>query len=278
MGIDNNLLTVEQLSVALPGAQPLVKGISFSMGQERLALVGESGSGKSLTARALMGLLPPPLQLQAQRLTLGGEDLTRLNERQWNRLRGKKVAMVMQDPKHALNPTQQIGRQVEEPLLLHTRLGRAERREKVLDMLAAVGLPDPVALRQRYPHQLSGGMGQRVMLAIALINDPQLLIADEPTSALDHQMRDQVLQLIENLVEQRNMGLILISHDLQQVAHYCERVLVMYKGELLDQLPADRLATATHPYTHTLWSCRPSRETHGKQLPVLDRALLESLK
>jgi peptide/nickel transport system ATP-binding protein len=278
MGIDNNLLIVEQLSVALPGAQPLVKGISFSMGQERLALVGESGSGKSLTARALMGLLPPPLQLQAQRLTLGGEDLTRLNERQWNRLRGNKVAMVMQDPKHALNPTQQIGRQVEEPLLLHTRLGRAERREKVLDMLAAVGLPDPVALRQRYPHQLSGGMGQRVMLAIALINDPQLLIADEPTSALDHQMRDQVLQLIENLVEQRNMGLILISHDLQQVAHYCERVLVMYKGELLDQLPADRLATATHPYTRTLWSCRPSRETHGKQLPVLDRALLESLK
>lgn len=278
MGIDNNLLTVERLSVALPGSPPLVKDISFSMGQERLALVGESGSGKSLTARALMGLLPPPLQLQAQRLTLGGDDLTRLNERQWNRLRGNKVAMVMQDPKHALNPTQPIGRQVEEPLLLHTRLGRAERREKVLDMLAAVGLPDPQALRQRYPHQLSGGMGQRVMLAIALINDPQLLIADEPTSALDHQMRDQVLQLIENLVEQRNMGLILISHDLQQVAHYCERVLVMYKGELLDQLPADRLASATHPYTRTLWSCRPSRETHGKPLPVLDRALLESLK
>ncbi|CAI0944371.1 Glutathione import ATP-binding protein GsiA [Serratia proteamaculans] len=278
MGIDNNLLTVERLSVALPGSPPLVKDISFSMGQERLALVGESGSGKSLTARALMGLLPPPLQLQAQRLTLGDDDLARLNERQWNRLRGNKVAMVMQDPKHALNPTQPIGRQVEEPLLLHTRLGRAERREKVLDMLAAVGLPDPQSLRQRYPHQLSGGMGQRVMLAIALINDPQLLIADEPTSALDHQMRDQVLQLIETLVEQRNMGLILISHDLQQVAHYCERVLVMYKGELLDQLPADRLASATHPYTRTLWSCRPSRETRGKPLPVLDRALLESLK
>lgn len=278
MDIDNPLLTVERLSVLLPASPPLVKGISFSMGQERLALVGESGSGKSLTARALMGLLPPPLQLQAQRLTLGDDDLTRLNERQWNRLRGNKVAMVMQDPKHALNPPQPIGRQVEEPLLLHTRLGRAERREKVLDMLAAVGLPDPQALSQRYPHQLSGGMGQRVMLAIALINDPQLLIADEPTSALDHQMRDQVLQLIENLVEQRNMGLILISHDLQQVAHYCERVLVMYKGELLDQLPADRLASATHPYTRTLWSCRPSRETHGKTLPVLDRVLLESLK
>ncbi|WP_199634854.1 ABC transporter ATP-binding protein [Serratia sp. PAMC26656] len=280
MGIDNRLLIADRLSVLLPAPQPvaLVKEISFSMGQERLALVGESGSGKSLTARALMGLLPPPLQVRAQRLTLGGDELTRLNERQWNRLRGTKVAMVMQDPKHALNPTQPIGKQVEEPLLLHTRLDRAERREKVLDMLAAVGLPDPAALRQRYPHQLSGGMGQRVMLAIALINDPQLLIADEPTSALDHQMRDQVLQLIENLVEQRNMGLILISHDLQQVAHYCERVLVMYKGELLDQLPADRLASATHPYTRTLWSCRPSRETHGKPLPVLDRTLLEALK
>jgi peptide/nickel transport system ATP-binding protein len=117
MDIDNPLLTVERLSVLLPASPPLVKGISFSMGQERLALVGESGSGKSLTARALMGLLPPPLQLQAQRLTLGDDDLTRLNERQWNRLRGNKVAMVMQDPKHALNPTQPIGRQVEEPLL-----------------------------------------------------------------------------------------------------------------------------------------------------------------
>ena len=140
------------------------------------------------------------------------------------------------------------------------------------------GLADPAALCRRYPHQLSGGMGQRVMLAIALINDPQLLIADEPTSALDHQMRDQVLQLIDNLVAQRNMGLILISHDLQQVAHHCERVLVMYKGELLDQLPAAELAQATHPYTRTLWACRPSRETRGKPLPVLDRALLETLK
>jgi len=121
-------------------------------------------------------------------------------------------------------------------------------------------------------------MGQRVMLAIALINDPQWLIADEPTSALDFDMREQVLGLIERLVEQRNMGLILISHDLQQVAHYCERVLVMYKGELLDELPADQLAHATHPYTHTLWSCRPSKFTHGERLPVLDRALLASLK
>ncbi|HHB1424269.1 TPA: ABC transporter ATP-binding protein [Serratia odorifera] len=275
----NSLLTVDRLSIGLR-AQPLelVHDISFRVGQERLALVGESGSGKSLTARALMGLLPSSLQLRAQHLSLDDDDLTRISERQWSRLRGSKMAMVLQDPKHALNPTQPIGRQVEEPLLLHSSLRRAERREKVLDMLAAVGLPAVKTLSQRYPHQLSGGMGQRVMLAIALINDPRLLIADEPTSALDHQMRGQVLQLIERLVEQRNMGLILISHDLQQVAHYCERVLVMYQGRIVDRLPADQLAHASHPYTQTLWSCRPSKATRGQPLPVLDRRLLEALK
>lgn len=273
-------LTAKDLTIYLPGERPLelVKSLSFSVGQERVALVGESGSGKSLTARALMGLLPHPCKLRASGLTLGDNDLTTLKEREWSRLRGNRVSMVMQDPKHALNPTQKIGKQVEEPLRLHTRLGRKERQEKVADMLNAVGLPNPAFLQQQYPHQLSGGMGQRVMLAIALINDPQWLIADEPTSALDFDMREQVLGLIERLVEQRNMGLILISHDLQQVAHHCERVLVMYKGELLDELPADQLAQATHPYTHTLWSCRPSKFTHGERLPVLDRALLASLK
>ena len=143
-------------------------------------------------------------------------------------------------------------------------------------MLDAVGLPDPRALMQFYPHQLSGGMGQRVMLAIALITDPAFLIADEPTSALDHAMRDQVLSLIRQLVESRNMGLLLISHDLQQVSEHCERVMVMYKGRVLDTLPAADLPQATHPYTRTLWSCRPSKVTHGQPLPVLDRAALEA--
>lgn len=278
--LNTDKLVAKDLTIYLPGERPLelVKSLSLSVGQERVALVGESGSGKSLTARALMGLLPHPCQLRASQLMLGDHDLTTLKEREWNKLRGNRVSMVMQDPKHALNPTQKIGKQVEEPLRLHTRLGRKERQEKVADMLNAVGLPNPAFLQQQYPHQLSGGMGQRVMLAIALINDPQWLIADEPTSALDFDMREQVLGLIERLVEQRNMGLILISHDLQQVAHYCERVLVMYKGELLDELPADQLAHATHPYTHTLWSCRPSKFTHGERLPVLDRALLASLK
>ena len=257
------------------GGVPLVKQLSFALARERVALVGESGSGKSLTARALMGLLAPGLHLQARQLQVAGHDALTLNEKRWSQLRGSDLAMVMQDPKYALNPTRTIGWQVEEPLRLHHRLSRAERREKVAEMLAAVGLPQPTQLMTRYPHQLSGGMGQRVMLAIALIADPQFLIADEPTSALDHAMRDQVLALIRRLVEERNMGLLLISHDLQQVSEHCERVMVMYKGRLLDTLPAADLPRATHPYTRTLWSCRPSKATHGQLLPTLDRRALE---
>ncbi|WP_437615054.1 ABC transporter ATP-binding protein [Erwinia sp. V71] len=270
------LIIADGLTIALDSGVRLVKDISFSLGRERVALVGESGSGKSLTARSLMGLLAPSLQVQARQLTIAGENALTLTERRWGQLRASKLAMVMQDPKYALNPTRTIGWQVEEPLKLHQSLSRAARREKVLDMLDAVGLTQPAQLVDRYPHQLSGGMGQRVMLGIALITDPQFLIADEPTSALDHAMRDQVLALIRRLVEQRNMGLLLISHDLQQVSEHCERVMVMYKGEVLDNLPAAELPRATHPYTRTLWSCRPGKATHGQPLPVLDRAALEA--
>jgi len=272
---NNLLLHAESLSIRSDDAL-LVDDISFRIGRERVALVGESGSGKSLTARSLMGLLSPALHLHAQKLEVAGQDALRLSEKAWSALRGDTVAMVMQDPKYALNPTRTIGWQVEEPLLLHRRLSRGERKEKVCEMLDAVGLPQPRQLMQRYPHQLSGGMGQRVMLAIALITDPAFLIADEPTSALDHAMRDQVLALIRRLVEARNMGLLLISHDLQQVSEHCERVMVMYKGRVLDTLPAADLPRATHPYTRTLWSCRPSKATHGQPLPVLDRAALEA--
>lgn len=270
------LIVANSLRIVSATGQPLVKNISFTLGRERVALVGESGSGKSLTARSLMGLLSPGLDLQAATLSVAGENALTLSERRWSQLRGSSMAMVMQDPKYALNPMRTIGWQVAEPLKLHTRLSRAEIKEKVCEMLDAVGLPDPRQLMQRYPHQLSGGMGQRVMLAIALIADPQCLIADEPTSALDHAMRDQVLALIRRLVEQRNMGLLLISHDLQQVSEHCERVMVMYQGEILDTLPAAELPRATHPYTRTLWSCRPSKATQGQQLPVLDRTALEA--
>ena len=270
-------IIADKLSIGLPEGRALVNDISFRLGRERVALVGESGSGKSLTARSLMGLLAPTLTVNAQELTIAGRNALTLSPSDWTRVRGGKVAMVMQDPKYALNPSRTIGWQVEEPLILHRSLSRRQRREKVLEMLEAVGLPNPQQLIKRYPNQLSGGMGQRIMLAIALITDPEFLIADEPTSALDHQMRDQVLALIQDLVSQRNMGLLLISHDLQQVADHCQRVMVMYKGRILDSLPASELAHASHPYTRTLWACRPSLATKGQRLPTLDRAALEAL-
>ncbi|MCL9668982.1 ABC transporter ATP-binding protein [Rosenbergiella epipactidis] len=268
-------IIADRLTIGLPEGRPLVDGISFEIGKERVALVGESGSGKSLTARSLMGLLAPSLSLNASKLSLAGNDLRHLKPSQWQSLRGGKVAMVMQDPKYALNPSKTIGWQVEEPLILHRKLSRRQRQEKVLAMLEAVGLANPHQLIKRYPNQLSGGMGQRIMLAIALITDPEFLIADEPTSALDHAMRDQVLSLIQDLVAQRDMGLLLISHDLQQVADHCQRVMVMYQGKILDRLTAKDLPQATHPYTQTLWACRPSLATKGKRLPTLDRAALE---
>ncbi|MFM2484859.1 ABC transporter ATP-binding protein [Celerinatantimonas yamalensis] len=272
---NKQLIDVKQLRICLQDGSELVKGIDFSIGRERVALVGESGSGKSLTARTLMGLLPATLTPIADTLTLLEQPILDFSQQQWNALRGNDVAMVLQDPKYALNPSHTIGKQVAEPLVLHQHLSRHERREKVEEMLAAVGLPNPSALSKMYPHQLSGGMGQRVMLAMALINDPKLLIADEPTSALDHAIRDQVLALIYRLVDQRDMGLLLISHDLEQVANYSERVLVMYQGQLVDRLAANELSRATHPYTRTLWSCRPHISKRGQPLPTLDRAELE---
>lgn len=269
------LIDIQKLNIELDNGTRLVKDLSFNMGRERVALVGESGSGKSLTARTLMGLLPSACIPSAERLELLGQPVLELSSSQWCQLRGQDVAMVLQDPKYALNPARTLGMQVEEPLKLHQKMGRKERIEKVEEMFNAVGLPNPSTLRRWYPHQLSGGMGQRVMLAMALINNPKLLIADEPTSALDHAMRDQVLELIYNLVEERDMGLLLISHDLQQVAQFSERVLVMYQGKLLDELPASKLATSTHPYTQTLWSCQPHRDKRGAPLPVLDREALE---
>ena len=268
-------IIADRLTIGLSEGRPLVDGISFEIGKERVALVGESGSGKSLTARSLMGLLAPSLSLNASQLSLAGNDLRHLKPSQWQSMRGGKVAMVMQDPKYALNPSKTIGWQVEEPLILHRKLSRRQRQEKVLAMLEAVGLANPHQLIKRYPNQLSGGMGQRIMLAIALITDPEFLIADEPTSALDHAMRDQVLSLIQDLVAQRDMGLLLISHDLQQVADHCQRVMVMYQGKILDRLAAKDLPQATHPYTQTLWACRPSLATKGKRLPTLNRAALE---
>ena len=249
-------LTVQGLAVDYPTAR-VVDNVSFTLGNERLALVGESGSGKSMTARALMGLVRKPGVVSAERLEVLGRDVLTLSARGWRALRGNDIAMVLQDPRYALNPVQSIQTQLEEALTLHQRLSRRARAEAVKDAIAAVGLDLPVL--SRYPGELSGGMGQRVMIALALLNNPKVLIADEPTSALDARLRNQILELI--------------SHDLPLVAAHCDRVLVMYQGRQVDEMPARALPSATHPYTRTLWTCRPNAHTYGQMLPTLDRTL-----
>lgn len=259
---------VDALNIDFPAAR-VVNNLSFTLGNERLALVGESGSGKSMSARALMGLVRKPGIVSVNRLNVLGNDLLSMNNRRWQALRGNGIAMVLQDPRYALNPAKNVAAQLDEALTLHQRLPRAERLGRIHDIIRAVGLNEHVL--QRYPGELSGGMGQRVMIAIALINNPQVLIADEPTSALDARLRNQILELLVQQSEERQMAMLLISHDLPLVAEHCDRVLVMYQGEKVDEMAASRLPQATHPYTRTLWTCRPNAQTFGQMLPTLDR-------
>ncbi len=268
------LIRVNNLSVDYPRAR-VVNSVSFSLGQERLALVGESGSGKSMTARTLMGLVRKPGKVSAQTLEFRSTSLLSLREKQWAALRGNDIAMIMQDPRYALNPVKNLYQQIEEALVRHQKLSKTDRRDRVYDMARAAGLAESAL--SRYPGQLSGGMGQRAMIAIALINNPAVLIADEPTSALDARLRHQILELIVRQCEERQMGLLLISHDLPLVAAHCQRVMVMYQGQQVDELPAAQLPQATHPYTRTLWTCRPDAQTYGTDLPVLDRQALGTL-
>lgn len=260
---------VDALNIDYPAAR-VVNNLSFTLGNERLALVGESGSGKSMSARALMGLVRKPGIVSANRLNVLGNDLLTLSTRRWQALRGNGIAMVLQDPRYALNPVKSVAAQLDEALTLHQRLPRSERLERIHDIIRAVGLSEQVL--QRYPGELSGGMGQRVMIAMALINNPQVLIADEPTSALDARLRNQILELLVQQCEERQMAMLLISHDLPLVAEHCDRVLVMYQGEKVDEMVASQLSQATHPYTRTLWTCRPNASTYGEMLPTLDRS------
>jgi peptide/nickel transport system ATP-binding protein len=272
-------LIVENLCVRFPswqGELTVVNQVSFQLGSERLGIVGESGSGKSMTARAVLGLVRPPGKVQADRMRFDGIDLERMDARGWRSIRGRRVGMIMQDPKYSLNPVQRVMDQIAEIAMLHSDMGKRKTRERVLEMLSEVGVEDPARVANCYPHQLSGGLGQRVMIAAMLINSPDLLIADEPTSALDVMVRGQVLQLMDREIKRRGMGLMLISHDLNTVARYCDRVLIMYQGRIVETCAADRLFEAQHPYTRGLLACLPSVETRGKKLSVLDRAAINA--
>jgi peptide/nickel transport system ATP-binding protein len=268
------LLCVEDLQVTFTTrreAVPAVRGVSFAMRREKLGIVGESGSGKTQIGRAILGLVPPPGQVKARRLEFAGMNLLGIGEKQWCAIRGKRITMVMQDPKYSLNPVMPIGRQIAEAYRAHSAASRAEARSRVLDMLAAVRIRDPERVYAAYPHEVSGGMGQRIMIAMMLITEPELLIADEPTSALDVTVQLQVLAILDDLVSQRGMGLILISHDLNLVGSFCDRVLVTYGGRVLEELKTTELATAHHPYTRGLLSCQPQIADGHKPLPVLER-------
>ncbi len=268
-----SLLAVENLRVTFPtrqGPSEVVRGVCFTLGRERLGIVGESGSGKSQTGRALLGLTPAPGWASADRLEFDGTDLRSLSARDWRRLRGKRMSMVMQDPKFSLNPVMAVGKQLMEVLRIHGA-GRAEARRAALEMLEAVQIRDPERVFRAYPHELSGGMGQRVMIAMMLVSAPDLLIADEPTSALDVTIQIEVLRILDKLVSERGMGLIFISHDLRLVSSFCDRVLVMYAGRVVEELRAADLGQARHPYTQGLLNCLPQIDGDRRPLPVLNR-------
>jgi peptide/nickel transport system ATP-binding protein len=268
------LLTVEDLHVRFALRQGLihaVRGVSFTVGREKLGIVGESGSGKSMTGRAILKLVPPPGDIAARRIDFAGTDLLNVGDREMRQIRGKRISMVMQDPKFSLNPVMTVGRQIAEAFRANSGVSKTQARERTLEMLAAVRIRDPRRVYGAYPHELSGGMGQRAMIAMMLIRDPDLLIADEPTSALDVTVQMQVLAIIDDLVSQRGMGLIFISHDLNLVASFCDRVLIMYAGRIVETCRAADLHQAQHPYTRGLLESLPRIDRPVAELQVLRR-------
>ena len=268
------LLSVQNLRVTFDtetGPVQAVRGVSFTLDRERLGIVGESGSGKTMTGRSILRLIRPPGRIEADAMTFDGIDILNASETRMRDLRGHRMAMVMQDPKFSLNPVMKVGAQLMEGLRQRDHASRREAQTKAIAALNAVQIRDPERVMQAYPHELSGGMGQRVMIAMMLIPDPALLIADEPTSALDVTVQAEVLSILDNLVKTRGMGLIFISHDLRLVARFCDRVLVMYKGKIVEELAARDLLHAKHPYTQGLLNCLPRIGGNRGPLPGLDR-------
>lgn len=264
------ILDVDKLNIRFntpTGINHVVRDVSFTLGREKLAIVGESGSGKSQTARAILGLTPG--MVNAQKLDFDGTSLLGLSNSQWRKIRGRRITMVMQDPKYSLNPVMRIGDQLMEAAARTSSRGALKSR--ALEMLEAVKIRDPERVFRAWPHELSGGMGQRVMIAMMLVTEPELLIADEPTSALDVTVRLQVLAILDDLVKTRDMGLIFISHDLNLVSSFCDRVLVMYAGQIMEELDAKHLNEAKHPYTRGLLACTPSLDKPLDVLPTLSR-------
>ncbi|WP_417245467.1 ABC transporter ATP-binding protein [Celeribacter sp.] len=270
----STLLDVENLWVKFPtrnGVFDAVRGVSFTLGRERLGIVGESGSGKSMTGRAILRLIRAPGMVEADHISLEGQDLLKMSEKEMRDVRGQRISMVMQDPKFSLNPVMTIGDQIMEAYRLHTKASKSVAYTKSVEMLEAVSIRDPERVMRAYPHEMSGGMGQRIMIAMMLIPNPEILIADEPTSALDVSVQRQVLDIMDRLVKERGMGLIFISHDLNLVSDFCDRVLIMYAGRIVEVCEADKLHEAKHPYTRGLLNSLPRLDKPRDRLEVLQR-------
>jgi peptide/nickel transport system ATP-binding protein len=268
------LVEIENLKIAFQTRTSrfeAVRGVSMKLGTEKLGIVGESGSGKSLTARALMKLLPSNADIRADKLSFDGIDVLSASEKQMRQIRGKRAGFILQDPKYSLNPVKTMGAQIAEAWRAHKGGSKRAAMEAAIALLDQVKIRNPRQVASSYAHEVSGGMGQRVMIAMMLAPDPELLIADEPTSALDATVQAEILRLIEELVSERGMGLILISHDLPLVSHFCDRVAVMYSGRVMEELKASELLKAQHPYTQGLLNCIPSLTHPRKRLPVLNR-------
>ncbi|MGU3401118.1 ABC transporter ATP-binding protein [Brucellaceae bacterium D45D] len=271
---DNPLLSIRNLNVHYRTARNelhAVRNVSFNLRREKVAIIGESGSGKSTVGRSILRLLPDFVDVSADDMTFEGRDLLTCNEREMEHIRGRRISMILQDPKFSLNPVMSIGEQIAEAYLTHNRVGRKEARRRTIDQLASVRIRDPEHVYGLYPHEVSGGMGQRIMIAMMLIPEPAMIIADEPTSALDVTVRLQVLALLDDMVRERGLGLLFISHDLNLVQSFCDRVLIMYAGCVVEELKASELKQAQHPYTRGLLASLPRIGEHRDRLSILDR-------
>ncbi|MBU8918080.1 ABC transporter ATP-binding protein [Neobacillus sp. 114] len=265
----NSILRINDLKVSFQSGKkllPAVDGISFELKEgEILGIVGESGSGKSVTSLATMGLIPsPPGKIEKGEIIFNGTDLTNLTEKEWRKIRGNQISMIFQEPMTSLNPLFTIGNQLTEAIRLHTDLSKAETRVRSIELLKLVGIPRAEGILKEHPHQLSGGMRQRVMIAMAMACNPRVLIADEPTTALDVTIQAQILALMKDLNEKTKTSIILITHDLGVVAEICERVVVMYAGQIVEQGDVRRiLKDPQHPYTKGLLKSVP--DLRGKK-------------
>lgn len=268
------LLTVEDLSVRFLTPHRVVeavRGVSFTLGREKVGIVGESGSGKSMTGRAILKLTPANAMVEARALRFQELDIMAATERDMLRVRGRRISLILQDPKFSLDPIMRVGDQIAEAIPPDKREGKARTRECVIEMLAAVRIHNPRRVYDLYPHEISGGMGQRVMIAMMLMPEPAMLIADEPTSALDVTVRMQVLAILDDLVTRRGLGLMFISHDLNLVATFCDRVLIMYAGRIVESCKASELRHARHAYTQGLLASLPRIAERRPRLAVLNR-------